>query len=177
MFNGGTEQCCFWIAFAFVSAACRSPLELYRNWRYTDDAEASEQIHCRDPPLPPPSATVLGELIRCMSCGPSEINARQMGQAELMQRFAPISASEYYQRTAFVLDPLYETAEAAGAILLDPTSSMCHGDLCPTVDAQGFPTSQTTSISIKATCRFGSFLDVTAGMEEQDPPTSDEYCV
>ena len=106
------------------------------------------------------------------------INTATMEEGELVQRFAPISKSEYYQRTAFILEPLYAAAEAAGAILLDPTSTMCHGDRCPTIDASGFPTfTDNQHLYPGYVERFASFLDVTAGMEPQEPPSADEYCV
>ena len=64
-----------------------------------------------------------------------------------------------YFRKAFVLYPLYEAAEAA-------------------VDAHGYPTfSDNQHLYPGYVSRFGSFLDVTAGMSEQNPPTRDEYCV
>ena len=89
----------------------------------------------------------------------------------------PLRVSEYYQNNGFIAQPFLDAAEQAGAILLDPSSSMCHDGLCPKLDPNGYSAYMDSDHYRPSFARqYASFLDVAfnvAGLS----PTPTEYCL
>jgi hypothetical protein len=111
--------------------------------------------------------------------GPSRM---KMGGAnklvpDLTPYLAPHKVADWDARIGFIAEPLFAAAEAAGAVLLDPASSLCLNGLCPLVDPAGWPAfDDSHHLSPTYTEVYGSFLDVTVELQgvARQPH---EYCV
>jgi hypothetical protein len=89
---------------------------------------------------------------------------------------APLSVEEAYGRAHFVVEPILKAARRAGAVILDPTSSMCLDGLCPVIDPAGYPAFfDSDHYRSSYMAAYGSFLDVTVGIHDARKPV--DYCV
>ena len=89
----------------------------------------------------------------------------------------PLSVKGWHDRIGFIVDPLFDSAVAAGATFLDPTESLCLDGECPLVDPAGWPTYVNSDhLSLPFVEVYASFIDVTVGLSgvAREPR---EYCV
>ena len=95
---------------------------------------------------------------------------------DLTPYLAPRKVADWDARIGFIAEPLFAAAEAAGAVLLDPTSSLCLNGLCPLVDPTGWPAFDDSHyLSPTYTEVYGSFLDVTVGLQGVARQPHDHY--
>ena len=98
---------------------------------------------------------------------------------EVTEHVLPLSVDEYYRTVGFVATPLMDAAHAAGAILLDPSSSICHNGLCPVIDPRGYRAFRDADHYRPSFMRaYGSFLDEAlnlGALRGAQQPT--EYCL
>jgi peptidoglycan/LPS O-acetylase OafA/YrhL len=166
---------------------------------YREPWHFGKQVACSDSDEfeGPPSFENAGETRRCSCCGPPEGSAAGKRVCSLSSMVAgkdsildatrlvadiaphgkPISVDEYWHDAAFVAEPLMNSARAAGAILLDPSSSMCLDGLCPVLDPGGFRAFLDSDHYRPGFMRhYGSFLDEAFNVAGIAPVPS-EYCV
>lgn len=133
----------------------------------------------RSPYLPPFYSN--GAIQGCPDCLPSQMleggsktSDRLVPKHELWKLSLPLSKSHYYNTTSFIVDPLLSAAVSAGATLIDPTTTLCKGDLCPVLDPTGRPAYKDWDhLRPEFAVAYGSFLDEVYG---QTPSLPSEYC-
>eukprot|EP01052_Picozoa_sp_SAG31_P031821 SAG31_NODE_3416_length_4302_cov_5.168451_1_plen_947_part_00 len=103
--------------------------------------------------------------------------AKQRTVPDLEPYLRPHNVTEWNTRIGFISDPLVRAAAIAGAVVLDPTSTLCLEGRCPLVDPAGWPTFlDNHHLSPTFVEVYASFLDVTVGLQgvARQPK---EYCV
>jgi peptidoglycan/LPS O-acetylase OafA/YrhL len=165
---------------------------------YREPWHFGQQLDCDNSPqfTGEPSFTNVGESDRCSCCGkPGDSSGRRVcslssmiaGNYNLQDSYhlvenaaphvQPLSSALYYNATGFIATPLLDAAVAAGAVLLDPSDSMCHNGYCPVLDPAGYRAFLDSDHYRPGFIReYGSFLDVAFNVHGIAPrPT--EYCL
>ena len=113
------------------------------------------EFPCHSPPLPLPNATWLGERWLCRWCGPHRIalaspDGRELPE-NLLDYLRPRDAAEYHFTNSFIADPILDASRRAGAVVLEPESTLCRDGKCPFVKADGTNTQYVCSLHMRAT--------------------------
>ncbi len=94
----------------------------------------------------------------------------------LVGDYRPQAIATYNEQEAYILKPLYDSAVEAGAILVDPTDTLCKNGLCPVIDPDGHPAFKDGHHYCPAyMARYGQFLDKLVGVS--NGPNATKYCI